>query len=84
MHRYDYSFLKKSVPGNIVGLTDIISDLRTKEEFRKIDKNCLLYYMILHRRMFRSACVERLVRTSFRFVDKSEMIQCLNSLINTQ
>ena len=21
MHRYDYSFLKKSVPGNIVGLT---------------------------------------------------------------
>ena len=36
MHRYDYSFLKKSVPGNIVGLTDIISDLRTKEEFRKL------------------------------------------------
>ena len=36
MHRYDYSFLKKSVPGNIVGLTDIISDLRSKEEFRKL------------------------------------------------
>ena len=36
MHRYDYSFLKKSVPGNIVRLTDIISDLRTKEEFRKL------------------------------------------------
>ena len=36
MHRYDYSFLKKSVPGNIVGLIDIISDLRTKEEFRKL------------------------------------------------
>ncbi len=36
MHRYDYSFLKKTVPGNIVGLTDIISDLRTKEEFRKL------------------------------------------------
>ena len=36
MHIYDYSFLKKSVPGNIVGLTDIISDLRTKEEFRKL------------------------------------------------
>ena len=36
MHIYDYSFLKKTVPGNIVGLTDIISDLRTKEEFRKL------------------------------------------------
>ena len=36
MHRYDYSFLKKSVPGNIVGLTDIISDLRSKEEYRKL------------------------------------------------
>ncbi len=36
MHKYDYSFLKDSVPGNIVGLTDIISDLRTKEEFRKL------------------------------------------------
>lgn len=36
MHKFDYSFLKKSVPGHIVGLTDIISDLRTKEEFRKL------------------------------------------------
>ena len=36
MRRYDYSFLKTSVPGNIVGLTDIISDLRAKEEFRKL------------------------------------------------
>ncbi len=36
MHRYDYSFLKKTVPGSIVGLTDIISDLRSKEEFRKL------------------------------------------------
>ena len=35
MHVFEYSFLKKSVPGNIVGLTDIISDLRSKEEFRK-------------------------------------------------
>lgn len=39
MHVYDYSFLKKSVPGNIVGLTDIISDLRSKEEFRKFQYN---------------------------------------------
>ena len=36
MHKYDYSFLKKSVPGNLIGLTDIISDLKTKEEFRKL------------------------------------------------
>lgn len=39
MHRYDYSFLKRTVPGNIIGLTDIISDLRTKEEFRKLQYN---------------------------------------------
>lgn len=25
MHKYDYSFLKKNLPGNIVGLTDIIA-----------------------------------------------------------
>ena len=36
MHRYDYSFLKNSIPGNIIGLTDIIADLRSKEAFRKL------------------------------------------------
>ena len=36
MHKYDYSFLKNQIPGNIVGLTDIIADLRSKEEFRKL------------------------------------------------
>lgn len=36
MHKYDYSFLKNAIPGNIVGLTDIIADLKTKEEFRKL------------------------------------------------
>ena len=36
MRRYDYSFLKNQIPGNIVGLTDIIADLRSKEEFRKL------------------------------------------------
>lgn len=36
MRRYDYSFLKKTVPGNIVGLAEVISDLRTKEEYRKL------------------------------------------------
>ena len=35
MHKYDYSFLKDSIPGNIVGLTGIIADLKSKEEFRK-------------------------------------------------
>ena len=32
MHRFDYSFLKSVIPGNIVGLSDVISDLRSKEE----------------------------------------------------
>lgn len=36
MHRYDYTFLKESIPGNIVGLTNIITDLKTKEEFRRL------------------------------------------------
>jgi Fic family protein len=36
MHRYDYSFLKKEIPGNIVGLSGIIADLKAKEEFRKL------------------------------------------------
>jgi Fic family protein len=36
MRKYDYSFLKKRIPGNIVGLTEIIADLKSKEEFRKL------------------------------------------------
>ncbi len=36
MRRYDYSFLKNTIPGNIVGLSDIIADLRSREEFRKL------------------------------------------------
>ncbi len=36
MRKFDYSFLKKDIPGNLVGLTDIIADLRSKEEFRKL------------------------------------------------
>ena len=36
MHIYDYSFLKEKIPGNIVGLTGIISDLHAKEGFRKL------------------------------------------------
>ena len=30
MHKYDYIFLKRNLPGNIVGLTDIIADLNTQ------------------------------------------------------
>ena len=33
MHIYDYSFLKKEIPGNIVGLTGVIADLKSKEIF---------------------------------------------------
>ena len=36
MHIYDYSFLKETIPGNIVGLNDIIADLRSQEESRKL------------------------------------------------
>lgn len=36
MHIYDYSFLKKNISGSIIGLTDIIADLRAKEDFRKL------------------------------------------------
>jgi Fic family protein len=36
MRRYDYSFLKNQIPGNIIGLTGIIADLKSKEEYRKL------------------------------------------------
>lgn len=36
MRNYDYSFLKKDIPGNVVGLTEIIADLRSREAFRKL------------------------------------------------
>lgn len=36
MRKFDYSFLKKEIPGNIIGLTNIIADLKSKEEFRKL------------------------------------------------
>ena len=36
MHAYDYSFLKNKVPGNIVGLSGVIADLKSREEFRKL------------------------------------------------
>ena len=34
MYKYDYSFLKDAVPRNIVNLTNIIIDLRSREEFQ--------------------------------------------------
>lgn len=36
MHKFDFSFIKESIPGNIIGLTDVITDLKSKEEFRKL------------------------------------------------
>ncbi len=36
MRKYDYRFLKKNIQGNIVGLSDVITDLKSKEEFRKL------------------------------------------------
>ncbi len=43
MHKYEYSFLKKSIPGNIVGLTDVVASLRSKEEFRKSPRELKLF-----------------------------------------
>lgn len=36
MRKYDYSFLKKDIPGNIVNLAAVITDLKGKEELRKL------------------------------------------------
>ena len=36
MRKYDYSFLKREIQGNIIGLTDIITDLKAREGFRKL------------------------------------------------
>lgn len=36
MRRFDYSFLKNGIPGNIVGTIGIISDLNAKNQIRKM------------------------------------------------
>ncbi len=36
MHHYDYMFLKTRIPGNLLGLAGIISDLHAKEQIRKL------------------------------------------------
>ncbi|SFP86826.1 Fic family protein [Butyrivibrio proteoclasticus] len=36
MRKFDYSFLKKGIPGNIVGTIGIISDLNAKNQIRKM------------------------------------------------
>ncbi len=36
MRKYDYSFLKKKIPGNIVGTVGIISDLNARNQIRKL------------------------------------------------
>ncbi len=72
MHRYDYSFLKKSVPGNIVGLTDIISDLRTKEEFRKLQYSEtfeILHHKAIIESVKGSNAIEGIVTTDARIKD---------------
>lgn len=72
MHRFDYSFLKKSVPGNIVGLTNIISDLRTKEEFRKLQYS-ETFEILRHKAIVESVkgsnAIEGIVTTDARIKD---------------
>jgi Fic family protein len=36
MKKFDYSFLKEEVPSNILNISEIIADLRAKEEFRRL------------------------------------------------
>lgn len=72
MHRYEYSFLKRGIPGNIVGLTDIIADLRSKEEFRKLQYRDA--FESLHRRAViesvkGSNAIEGIVTTDSRIKD---------------
>ena len=72
MHRFDYSFLKKPVPGNIVGLTNIISDLRTKEEFRKLQYS-ETFEILRHKAIVESVkgsnAIEGIVTTDSRIKD---------------
>ncbi|MBQ7153136.1 MAG: Fic family protein [Clostridia bacterium] len=72
MHRFDYSFLKKPVPGNIVGLTNIISDLRTKEEFRKLQYS-ETFEILRHKAIVESVkgsnAIEGIVTTDARIKD---------------
>ena len=52
MHKFDYSFLKKNIPSNIVNLTNVITDLKSKEDFRK------LQYSDTFKKMQRKAIIE--------------------------
>ena len=36
MRKYDYSFLKKEIPGSLVGTAEIIADIHAKEMLRKL------------------------------------------------
>ena len=72
MHKYDYSFLKNAIPGNIVGLTEIIADLKTKEEFRKLQYEET--FEILHQKAIiesvkGSNAIEGIVTTDSRIKD---------------
>ena len=37
MKKFDYSFLKNSIPGNLVGISNIVFSLKTKEDMRKAE-----------------------------------------------
>lgn len=36
MRRFDYSFLKNDIPAQIVGISNVITDLNAREKFRKL------------------------------------------------
>jgi len=72
MHRYDYTFLKKSFPGNIFGLTEVISELRTKEKFRKLQYSEtfeILHHKAIIESVTGSNAIEGIVTTDARIKD---------------
>ena len=70
MHKFDYSFIKESVPGSIVGTTNLIADLNAKEDFRKLqyaETFCAIRKQAIIESIRSSNEIEGIVTTAERF-----------------
>ncbi|MCR5151298.1 MAG: Fic family protein [Clostridiales bacterium] len=72
MRRYDYSFLKNSIPGNLVGMSNTVADLNAKEKFRILN-NAQLFEAMRQKSVVESVkgsnAIEGVVATDERIRD---------------
>lgn len=72
MRKYDYSFLKSSIPGNIIGIAGIVADLKSKESIRKF-QNKETFEKLRHNAIIESVkgsnAIEGIITTDERIKD---------------